>query len=228
MYGNCLEPPPTFVLITFSDFSNFLQFLEKSQKLQKWQFLLGTLLPPLPLEFRNFSKNCDFSNFSQFLLYTACKLEHISMHEALKERPVKGTTAAVAILDESSKILEVQKIKQFSELHNFRYEESGIRVWKAYAVGVGKLIPWQSLYIRHQGCTNISLMEGKGFFTNTEIRDLHRPRKCQATKDDFEIKISHRCLCALNKAVIALLTLSPNLSCIHRMQIWRTSRPARV
>ena len=110
-----------------------------------------------------------------------------AMHEALKERPVKGTTAAVAILDESSKILEVQKIKQFSELHNFRYEESGIRVWKAYAVGVGKLIPWQSLYIRHQGCTNISLMEGKGFFTNTEIRDLHRPRKCQARKDNVEI-----------------------------------------
>ena len=40
-----------------------------------------------------------------------------AMHEALKERPVKGTTAAVAILDESSKILEVQKIKQLSELH---------------------------------------------------------------------------------------------------------------
>ena len=64
-----------------------------------------------------------------------------AMHEALKERPVKGTTAAVAILDESSKILEVQKTKQFSELHNFRYEESGIRVWKAYVVGVGRLIP---------------------------------------------------------------------------------------
>ena len=91
-------------------------------------------------------------------------------------------------MDESSKILEVQKIKQFSEFYNFRYEESGIRVCKAYAVGVGRLIPWQSLYIWHQGCTNISLMEGKGFFTNTEIiRDLHCPRKCQASKDDFEI-----------------------------------------
>ena len=72
-------------------------------------------------------------------------------------------------------------------MHNFRYKESGIRVWKAYAVGVGRLIPWQSFYIRHQGCTNISLMEGKGFFTNTEIRDLHRPRKCQASKDHVEI-----------------------------------------
>ena len=103
------------------------------------------------------------------------------------ERPVKGTTAAVAILNESSKILEVQKIQQLSELHNFRYEESGIRVWKANAVGVDRLIPWQSLYIRHQGCTNISLMEGKGFFTNTEIRDFHRPRKRQASRVDVEI-----------------------------------------
>ena len=110
-----------------------------------------------------------------------------AMQEALKERPVKGTTAAVAILNESSKILEVQKIKQFSELYNFRYEESDIRVWKAYAVWVGRLIPWKYLYIRHQGCTNISLMEGKGFFTNTEIRDFHRPRNCQTSKDDVEI-----------------------------------------
>ena len=43
------------------DFSKFSQFLEKSQ------FLLRTLLPPVPLYLINFSKNCDFSNFSQFL-----------------------------------------------------------------------------------------------------------------------------------------------------------------
>ena len=30
-------------------------------------------------------------------------------------------------------------------------------------------------------------MEGKEFFTNKEIRDLHRQRKCQASKDDVEI-----------------------------------------
>ena len=40
-------------------------------ELQKSQFLLDTLVPPLPLEFSNFSKNCDFSNFSQFLLLRA-------------------------------------------------------------------------------------------------------------------------------------------------------------
>ena len=99
-------------------------------------------------------------------------------HEALKERPVKGTTAAVAILDESSKILEVQKIEQFSELHNFRYQESGIRVWKAYAVGVGRLITWQSLYIRHQGCTNISVTdEGKRILHQHRNKRPSSPKK---------------------------------------------------
>ena len=39
-----------------------------SQVLEKLQFLLGTFLPPLPLEFSNFSKNCHFKNFSQFLV----------------------------------------------------------------------------------------------------------------------------------------------------------------
>ena len=41
-----------------------MQFLEK---LQKSQFLLDTLLPPVPLDLINLSKNCDFPNFSQFL-----------------------------------------------------------------------------------------------------------------------------------------------------------------
>ena len=36
-------------------------------KLEKSQFLLDTLLPPLTLDLVHFSKNCDFSNFSQFL-----------------------------------------------------------------------------------------------------------------------------------------------------------------
>ena len=39
-----------------------------SQVLEKLKFLLGTFLPPLPLEFSNFSKNCHFKNFLQFLV----------------------------------------------------------------------------------------------------------------------------------------------------------------
>ncbi|CAH3176320.1 unnamed protein product [Porites lobata] len=99
------------------------------------------------------------------------------MHEALKERPVKGTTAAVAILDESSKILEVQKIKQLSELHNFRYEESGIRVWKAYAVGVGRLIPWQSLHIRKPGLHTYIINGGKRILHQHRNKRPSSPKK---------------------------------------------------
>ena len=50
------------------------------------------------------------------------------MREALKERPVRGTTAAVGILNESCEKLQTHKIKHFSELHNFCYEESGLRL----------------------------------------------------------------------------------------------------
>ena len=44
---------------------DFLQVFDKSQ------FLLGTLLPTLTLEFGNFSKFFDFSSFSQFLVLRA-------------------------------------------------------------------------------------------------------------------------------------------------------------
>lgn len=94
------------------------------------------------------------------------------MRKALKERPVKGTTAAVSILDESSQNLEVHKIKYFSELHNFKYEEKGVRTWKSYDIGLGKVIPWESLYVEHQGPTNISLQEGQAFFNTSETRKL--------------------------------------------------------
>ena len=107
------------------------------------------------------------------------------MREALKERPVRGTTAAVSILDESSRNLQINKIKHFSEYHNFQYDEIGLWVWKAYAVGPGKLIPWQSLYSKHQGPTNISQKEGQEFFESTEIRELPT-KKCQVIKEETE------------------------------------------
>jgi Arf-GAP/Rho-GAP domain/ANK repeat/PH domain-containing protein 3 len=43
-----------------------------------------------------------------------------------------------------------------------------LRVFKAHGIGPGKLIPWKSLFIKHQGPTNISLVEGHEFFKNVE------------------------------------------------------------
>jgi len=116
-----------------------------------------------------------------------------NMREALKERPIKGTTAAVSILNDSKKNLQINKITRFSELHNFRYENSGLRVWKAYAVGIGKLIPWQSLYVRHQGPTNLSLNEGQGFFESTQMRKL--PIKKHHEENDENEEEAHLFLC---------------------------------
>ena len=99
------------------------------------------------------------------------------MRNALKERPVKGTTAAVGILDTSSQNLKVNKIKYFSELHNFRYEKTGLRMWKAYDVGPGKLISWDSFYVTHQETTNISLQEGEEFFKFSETRELQTKKQ---------------------------------------------------
>lgn len=107
------------------------------------------------------------------------------MRKALKERPVKGTTAAVSILDTSSENLQVHKIKYFSDLHNFKFEEKGLRTWKAYNVGPGKFISWDSLYIQHQGATNMSLQGGQEFFNTSETRQLtHKKNKSQTSSDD--------------------------------------------
>ena len=50
------------------------------------------------------------------------------MHIALKERQVKGTTAAVCSVEESNKNAEVRKLEGFSKFHNFSFEFEGIRV----------------------------------------------------------------------------------------------------
>ena len=73
------------------------------------------------------------------------------MREALKERSVRGSTAAVCQIDVNNKTLEMKNIDNFSAFHNFRFEVSGVRrMWKAFTVGIGKLIPYDELYITHQ------------------------------------------------------------------------------
>ena len=71
------------------------------------------------------------------------------MRIALLERYVKGTSACVCLTDVSKKTLDVQSIEGFSSYHNFAYETGGVRVWKSYGIGPGKLIPYDSLFKRH-------------------------------------------------------------------------------
>ena len=87
---------------------------------------------------------------------------------ALSERPVRGTTACVYSIDETKQELEVNKIDGFSKYHNFKFEEDGIRVWKAYGIGQGKLILYRDTIPKPQGPTGLAV--DKEFFPFRDTR----------------------------------------------------------
>ena len=87
------------------------------------------------------------------------------MHTALKERPVQGCTAAVCHVNETKKDLDIKKLQQFSAMHDFSYQRDGLRVWKEFQVGPGKLIPWDEIYIKHQGATDLITEQENFAFT---------------------------------------------------------------
>lgn len=49
------------------------------------------------------------------------------MHVALMKRPVRGTTAAVCCVNEDSRTLKINKIPNYSSLHNFELTPEGVR-----------------------------------------------------------------------------------------------------
>ena len=95
------------------------------------------------------------------------------MKRALSERPVIGTTACVCAVDETRKMLEVKKMEGFNRLHNFQFEEKGIRVWRSYGKGPGKEFPFDQLVSQSQEST--ALLVISGFF---DCKDA-RVYKCQ-------------------------------------------------
>lgn len=94
---------------------------------------------------------------------------------ALSERPVKGTSACVCVVDETKKTLDVNKIEGFSKLHNIQFEEKGIRVWRSYGVGRGKEVSFEELVSLSQ--ENTGLVVSEEFF---DCRDT-RVYKCKDT-----------------------------------------------
>jgi len=96
------------------------------------------------------------------------------MREALQQHPVRGTSATVNVVEESKKTLLINKLDHFGSFHNFRFEESGIRAWKAYSIGRGKLFPYDTVLIQHQGPTMLQTEEG--FPATIKEREL-KPRK---------------------------------------------------
>ena len=110
------------------------------------------------------------------------------MQVALDKRPVQGTTAAVFCVNEEKKTLKMKKIANYSSLHNFEFTPDGLRVWKAYNIGTGKLISWESIILYPQEAT--SLVEEKPFFP-TSTREMYR--KTNQQKKDAEDEDSIEC-----------------------------------
>lgn len=104
------------------------------------------------------------------------------MRRALSERPVKGTSACVCAVDEAKKTLEVNKIDGFSKLHNFKFEEKGIRVWRSYGIGRGKEISFNKLISKSQGNTGLVVCEE--FFTCRETRVYNCKDPVPESSDD--------------------------------------------
>ena len=109
------------------------------------------------------------------------------MQVALDKRPVQGTTAAVFCASEEKKTLKMKKIANYSSLHNFEFTPDGLRVWKAYNIGTGKLISWESIILYLQEATG--LVEEKPFFP-TSTREMYRKtnqqKKDAADEDSVE------------------------------------------
>ncbi len=104
------------------------------------------------------------------------------MHTALKERPVKGTTAEVCTVQEQYTTLKISQISNYSNLHNFEFTQEGLRVWKAFNVGPGKFIPWNDIVSFPQ--TKTGLLEEVPFFSTT-ARQFKESTKADDSEEEL-------------------------------------------
>ena len=96
-----------------------------------------------------------------------------NMRTALFERPVRGVSASgVFAIDEKKNNLKVNKIDAFSKLHNFTWDNEGLRVWRAYDIGPGKRIPFDDAVVEQQEATGLIVQENGDFFTMRNARHL--------------------------------------------------------
>lgn len=112
-------------------------------------------------------------------ILTAC-----DMRDALQQHPVKGTSASVNVVDESHQDLEMKKLEHFSSFHNFHFEDSGVRAWKAYGIGEGKHFSYSTIYVNHQGPTMLQTQED--FFEPIKEREMKTKQSLPTTTETTE------------------------------------------
>lgn len=85
------------------------------------------------------------------------------MKEALESYGgLRGCRAAVVEVDTTKKANKDDKIPGVSILNNLQFEDTGIRVWTAYKIGLGRLIPYVELQATSQGDTGLKIMQPFG------------------------------------------------------------------
>ena len=83
-------------------------------------------------------------------------------------------------IDEKKNNLKVNKINGFSKLHNFPWDDKGLRVWRAYDVGSVKLIPSDDVVVQQQEATGLIVQENGDFFYHEKFT----PSECQHPRDE--------------------------------------------
>lgn len=126
------------------------------------------------------------------------------MRKALIERPVSGVTASVNKVDESKLSIEAIPIKNFNSFHNFEVEETGLRMRKAYDVGVGKFISFSDILVQNHKQTD--LHEEDGFFPFS-ARTMKEDKRNNSTTQNLA------CLSVRFQDVAKFLQHSKTLNC---------------
>ena len=99
---------------------------------------------------------------------------------------IKGCRVAVVEVDTTRERNKDNKIPGISVLNNFQYEERGIRAWKAYNIGLGRLITYSDLGVAPQGDTGLKVIQPFGQATQrgsvgASVRHKFDIYSCQET-----------------------------------------------
>ena len=85
------------------------------------------------------------------------------MKEALESHGgLKGCRVAVVEVDTSKEANKESKIPGISILNNFHFDDTGVRVWKTYNIGPGRLISYADLQTSSQGDTGLKNIQPFG------------------------------------------------------------------
>jgi len=96
---------------------------------------------------------------------TLAKIHKASgMKNALESQGgVKGCRAAIVQVDVSAENnSSTNKIPGISLLNNFAFDKNGLRVWRAYNTGLGKVLTYHDLDVSPQQDTNLQIVDDFG------------------------------------------------------------------